>query len=216
MTRYLARKLVIYLVTFCRRGDDRLGDPALHARRPDRPAALADAGPAVVARQALTGYYTQGVRLRRPDLEAVPQLLGRALPRRPRPQHRELPDAGLGADHAARCPYTLALLVPAILLSFWAGNKVGALAARRKALDNTVLPVAYVLTATPQMWLGIVLVWVFASTLAWLPGLRRLQTSRCSRRGRSSSPAASSTTGSCRSRRSSSSPSAAGRSGCGT
>ena len=39
-------------------------------------------------------------------------------------------------------PYTLALLVPAILLSFWAGNKVGALAARRKSLDNTVLPVA--------------------------------------------------------------------------
>ena len=37
-------------------------------------------------------------------------------------------------------PYTLALLVPAILLSFWAGNKVGALAARRKVLDNTVLP----------------------------------------------------------------------------
>ena len=66
-------------------------------------------------------------------------------------------------------PYTLALLIPAVLLSFWAGNKVGALAARRKSLDNTVLPVSYALTATPQMWLGIVLVWVFASSLAWLP-----------------------------------------------
>ena len=52
--------------------------------------------------------------------------------------------------------------MPAIVLSFWAGNKVGALAARRKTLDNTVLPVSYVLTATPQMWLGIVLAWVFA------------------------------------------------------
>ena len=66
-------------------------------------------------------------------------------------------------------PYTLALLVPAILLSFWAGNKVGALAARRKALDNTVLPASYVLTATPHMWLGIVLVWLFASTLTIFP-----------------------------------------------
>jgi peptide/nickel transport system permease protein len=66
-------------------------------------------------------------------------------------------------------PYTLALLVPAVVLSFWAGNKVGALAARRKALDNSVLPASYALTATPQMWLGIVLVWVFASTLAWFP-----------------------------------------------
>src|SRR6185295_8014504 len=56
-------------------------------------------------------------------------------------------------------PYTLALLVPAILLSFWAGNKVGAMAARRKWLDNTVLPVGYVLTATPYMWLGILLAW---------------------------------------------------------
>src|SRR5262245_46975406 len=66
-------------------------------------------------------------------------------------------------------PYTLALLVPAILLSFWAGNKVGALAARRKSLDNTVLPASYVLTATPQMWLGIVLAWVFAITIAVFP-----------------------------------------------
>jgi peptide/nickel transport system permease protein len=56
-------------------------------------------------------------------------------------------------------PYTLALLIPAILLSWWAGNKVGALAARRKGLDNTVLPVAYILTATPYMWLGILLAW---------------------------------------------------------
>jgi peptide/nickel transport system permease protein len=69
----------------------------------------------------------------------------------------------------AALPYTIALLVPAIVLSFWAGNKVGALAARRKSLDNSVLPVSYVLTATPQMWLGIVLAWVFASTLAIFP-----------------------------------------------
>ena len=72
-------------------------------------------------------------------------------------------------------PYTLALLVPAILLSFWAGNKVGALAARRKVLDNTVLPVGYVLTATPQMWLGIVLAWVFATDPRLVPGHGRLQ-----------------------------------------
>jgi peptide/nickel transport system permease protein len=66
-------------------------------------------------------------------------------------------------------PYTLGLLIPAILLSWWAGNKVGALAARRKALDNTVLPVGYVLTATPYMWLGILLAWGLASTLEVFP-----------------------------------------------
>ena len=62
--------------------------------------------------------------------------------------------------HAA--PYTLGLLLPAILLSWWAGNKVGALAARRKVLDNTVLPVSYGLTATPYMWLAILLSWTLA------------------------------------------------------
>ena len=113
-------------------------------------------------------------------------------------------------------PYTLALLVPAILLSFWAGNKVGALAARRKTLDNTVLPVGYVLTATPQMWLGIVLAWLFASTLAVFPvsGAYDLALQPAwSTRVRPELPR---TTGSCPSPRSSSSPSAAGRSGCGT
>src|SRR5262249_6693553 len=66
-------------------------------------------------------------------------------------------------------PYTLALLVPGIIRSFGAGNKLGASAARRKTLDNTVLPASYVLTATPHMWLGMILAWVFASTLALLP-----------------------------------------------
>jgi peptide/nickel transport system permease protein len=59
-------------------------------------------------------------------------------------------------------PYTLALLIPAILLSWYVGNKVGAMAARRKSLDNTVLPVSYLLTATPYMWLAVLLAWLFA------------------------------------------------------
>jgi peptide/nickel transport system permease protein len=69
--------------------------------------------------------------------------------------------------HAA--PYTLSLLVPAILLSFFAGNKVGAMAARRKVLDNTVLPVGYMLTATPYMWLAILLAYIFGSVFAIFP-----------------------------------------------
>jgi ABC-type dipeptide/oligopeptide/nickel transport systems, permease components len=66
-------------------------------------------------------------------------------------------------------PYTLGLLLPAILLSWYAGNKVGALAARRKILDNTVLPLGYALTATPYMWLAILLSWVFAVVLGIAP-----------------------------------------------
>ena len=66
-------------------------------------------------------------------------------------------------------PYTLGLLIPAILLSWYAGNKVGALAARRKSLDNTVLPLGYALTATPYMWLAIVLSFAFAVTFRIFP-----------------------------------------------
>ena len=66
-------------------------------------------------------------------------------------------------------PFDLFLLIPAILLSYLAGNKFGAYAARKKKLDNLVLPVWYMLTATPYMWLGILLAWVFGVALNILP-----------------------------------------------
>jgi peptide/nickel transport system permease protein len=69
----------------------------------------------------------------------------------------------------AAVPYTLALLIPAILLSWWAGNTFGAMAARRKWLDNTALPVGYVLTATPYMWLALVLSFVLAFSFRLFP-----------------------------------------------
>lgn len=61
----------------------------------------------------------------------------------------------------AAVPYTLALLVPAITLSYIAGNRVGALAARRKVLDNTVLPISYVFQATPYAWLALAMPFLF-------------------------------------------------------
>lgn len=72
----------------------------------------------------------------------------------------------------AALPYTLALLLPAILLSWYAGNKLGALAARRKWLDNSVLPLSYLLTATPYMWLAILLVWTGGIVLGIFPTAR--------------------------------------------
>jgi peptide/nickel transport system permease protein len=66
-------------------------------------------------------------------------------------------------------PFDLLLLIPSILLSYLAGNKFGAFAARSKRLDNTMLPVGYILTATPYMWLGILLGWIFAIILGIFP-----------------------------------------------
>jgi peptide/nickel transport system permease protein len=66
-------------------------------------------------------------------------------------------------------PYDVFLLIPSILLSWWAGNKFGAYAARSKWLDNTVSPIGYILTATPYMWLGILLAWFFGIILGIFP-----------------------------------------------
>jgi peptide/nickel transport system permease protein len=66
-------------------------------------------------------------------------------------------------------PYTLALLLPSILLSWVVGNALGAMAARNKLLDNGALPIGYVLTAVPYMWLAILLAWVGGILLGWFP-----------------------------------------------
>lgn len=66
-------------------------------------------------------------------------------------------------------PYTLGLMIPAILLSWVAGNWLGALAARRRVLDNTVLPAGYLLTSMPYMWVAVALAWLFAAKAGWFP-----------------------------------------------
>ncbi|GLU46241.1 ABC transporter permease [Nocardiopsis ansamitocini] len=66
-------------------------------------------------------------------------------------------------------PFSLGLLLPAILLSWVVGNRFGAYAARSKWLDNTVLPVGYVLTATPYMWLALLLAWGLGIVAGWFP-----------------------------------------------
>ena len=84
MTRYLARKLFIYLLTFFVAVTIDWAIPRLMPGDPiQRLLSRMQAQP--VASEALTGYYTQGLRLRRAAVEAVPQLLGGALPRRSRP-----------------------------------------------------------------------------------------------------------------------------------
>jgi peptide/nickel transport system permease protein len=167
MTRYLARKVLIYALTFFVAVTIDWAIPRFMPGDPiDQLLARMQAQPG--SSDALNDYYTQAFGFDVPLWEQYLNFwaallhgdLGVSIASYPTPVSELI----LGA-----LPYTLALLVPAILLSFWAGNKVGALAARRKTLDNTVLPASYVLTATPQMWLGIVLAWIFASSLAWFP-----------------------------------------------
>ena len=167
MRRYFGRKLVIYLLTFWVAATiDWMiprfmpGDPvqSLLSRSQVAPDAL----------QALTDYYNQLFGLDQPLLQQYLNFwialahgdLGRSV---------WLSGAAVTDVIMAALPYTLALLIPAILLSWWSGNKAGAMAARRKRLDDTVLPISYILTATPYMWLAIMLAWIFASVLGIFP-----------------------------------------------
>src|SRR5512134_1953486 len=138
MTRYLARKVFIYLVTFFVAVTIDWAIPRFMPGDPiERLLARMQAQPG--SSEVLSDYYTKAFGFDVPVWEQYLNFwaalfhgdLGLSIANFPTPVSELI----MGA-----LPYTLALLVPAILLSFWAGNKVGALAARRKALDNTVLP----------------------------------------------------------------------------
>jgi peptide/nickel transport system permease protein len=66
-------------------------------------------------------------------------------------------------------PYTLALLVPAVLLSYSLGNRLGAAAARRKILDNSVLPFGYLLQSIPYPWLALVIPYLLGNVWHLFP-----------------------------------------------
>jgi peptide/nickel transport system permease protein len=158
--RYLARKLAIYLLTFFVAVTI---DWAIPRLMPGDPVSglisRLQADP--TAAQEMHGYYTESFGLGDPLWK---QYLNFWLGLFHGDLGPSIAYVGSSVSDLIReaVPYTLALLVPAIVLSYIAGNRVGAMAARRKVLDNTALPVAYVLTATPYVWLALVLAYVLA------------------------------------------------------
>jgi len=71
---------------------------------------------------------------------------------------------------SASLPYTLFLLIPAILTGWIIGNVLGAVAAYiRKGFDKIMLPVSLFVSSIPAFGLAIILLSVFAITLRWLP-----------------------------------------------
>ena len=169
MRRYFGRKLLVYGLTFFIAATiDWLiprfmpGDPvqSLVSRQ--------GFGLSAAGSQALVDYYNRLFGLGRPIWEQYLNFwvsllhgdLGRSVYLTGRPVTSVIMSA---------VPYTLALLIPAILLSWWLGNNFGALAARRKWLDNVVLPIGYIFTATPYMWLAIIVAWIFGFILNIFP-----------------------------------------------
>jgi peptide/nickel transport system permease protein len=167
MRRYFGRKLLVYILTFVLAVTIDWMIPRFMPGNPVQ-VMLARAGIHAGAAESMYTYYTQAFGL---DLPVWQQYLnfwnalfhgdlGTSILFYPLPVAQIIREA---------VPYDAALLLPAILLSWIAGNKFGAIAARSKQLDNTVLPIGYILTATPYMWLGILLAWAFGIVLGIFP-----------------------------------------------
>jgi peptide/nickel transport system permease protein len=167
VTKYLARKIAIYLLTFFVAVTIDWAIPRLMPGNPvdgliARIQADSNAAP------ELHGFFTESFGLDKPLWEQYLTFWRGLL-------HGDLgPSITYVGSSVSELviraiPYTLAILVPAIALSYIAGNRVGALAARRKVLDNTVLPLSYVLTATPYMWLSLVLAYFLGATFEIFP-----------------------------------------------
>ena len=167
MSRYLARKTVLYLITLCVAITVDWAIPRLMPGDPIN-GLIARLETDDTAARELHGYFTESFGLDQPLWQQYLDFWRGLL-------HGDLgPSIAYVGSSVSELilnaiPYTLALLIPAIVLSYVAGNRVGALAARRKSLDNTVLPASYILTATPYMWLALVLAYVFAFRLQIFP-----------------------------------------------
>ncbi len=66
-------------------------------------------------------------------------------------------------------PYDVAILLPAILLSWLVGNWLGAIAGKNKKYDRYTMPVFYFLASMPYFWFAMILVYVIGVKLGWLP-----------------------------------------------
>lgn len=160
MKKYFLRKIFIYLLTFLIAVTiDWLiprfmpGDPVMTL--------LSRAGSIhAEAQEVMYGYFTNAFGLDLPIWQQYLNFwkalfhgdLGISVLQFPKPVVEVIKGA---------VPFDLLLLIPSIFLSWIAGNKFGAYAARSKRLDNTILPIGYILTATPYMWLSILLGWIF-------------------------------------------------------
>ena len=181
-----------------RRGDDRLGDPAPDAGRPGRRADQQAAGrldrlagaPRATSPSRSGSTSRSGSSTSTSGAGSSTATSGRASPTSAR---RSASSSGRRCRTRSRCssPRSCSATSPATASARWP----------RGARCSTTprCPVAYVLTATPYMWLALVLVYFLAFKLGALPRLGRLRLLDAARPGRGSSPGASSATGSCRS-----------------
>jgi len=71
---------------------------------------------------------------------------------------------------ARALPWSLALLIPAIIVGWFLGNFLGALAAYKRGIyDRILYPFFLFVSQSPYYWLALILVYVFGFYLGWFP-----------------------------------------------
>ena len=138
MRQYFGRKLLIYILTFLAAVTIDWLIPRFMPGDPIQ-AMLSRASLRAEAAKAMYTYYTQAFGLDLPIWQQYLNFwnalfhgdLGTSVWLFPQPVLKIIMNA---------VPYDILLLLPSILLSYWAGNHFGAFAARSKRLDNTICP----------------------------------------------------------------------------
>ncbi len=162
MTRYLTRKTFLYFLTFVAAASIDWAIPRVMPGDPIQGLLARFSTPGTAEQvEHLRGYFTQSFGLDQPLWRQYADFwVGLA--------HGDLgpsityPGSSVSSLLMNAAPYTLALVLPSTILSYVVGNRLGALAARRKVLDNSFIPAAYIFTATPYMFLAIMLAYIFA------------------------------------------------------
>jgi peptide/nickel transport system permease protein len=168
MWNYFARKLLIYILTFFFAVTIDWSIPRLIPGNPVQNLVTRFAAMPAEARQRTIDYYNRVFQLDKPLLqqyfnywkELFKGNLGISITMYPKPVMKALTEAA---------PYSLLLLIPTVILTFIFGNRLGAVSGVNRKFDAVTMPPFYVLTSTPQFWLGVLLVWVFAVTLKIFP-----------------------------------------------
>ncbi|BBE31662.1 peptide ABC transporter permease [Tepiditoga spiralis] len=65
--------------------------------------------------------------------------------------------------------YDIVLLLPAVILSWIFGNKLGAISGVNKKIDNILMPIFYFLTSSPYFWFAVILVYVLGVVMGLFP-----------------------------------------------
>ncbi len=167
MGKYLSKKLIIYLITFIFAVTLNFAIPRLMPGDPITNL-LSRFQTMEGGRKILESQFVKIFRLDRPVITQYFDFwkslfrgnLGISIFHFPKPVMEIISDAII---------YDVALLIPAIVVSWIIGNKLGAYSGTNKKVDNALMPFFYFLTSSPYFWFAVVVAFIFAVKIGIFP-----------------------------------------------